>query len=66
MSTTEKARILRKIATSTEYSEDQKTMLREIYAMTPAEGFETLVQSGIYTASGKLAPEYKPAPSKAK
>lgn len=34
------------------------SVLREIRAMTPEEGFKSLVRAGIYTREGELRPEY--------
>ena len=33
-------------------------LLEEIRKMTPAEGFRSLIASGIYSPEGKLAKEY--------
>jgi hypothetical protein len=33
-------------------------VLKRVRAMTPKEGFQSLVASGIYTSDGKLAKEY--------
>ncbi|MBU6427304.1 hypothetical protein KGQ27_03690 [Patescibacteria group bacterium] len=32
--------------------------IKEVKAMTPEEGFQSLIEAGIYTPDGKLAPEY--------
>lgn len=34
------------------------SVLREVRAMTPEEGFKSLVRAGIYTREGELRPEY--------
>lgn len=39
-------------------AELHRQVLEEVRAMTPAEGFQDLIVSGIYTPDGKLAPEY--------
>lgn len=41
-----------------------KRVLKEVRAMTPEEGFKSLVKSGIYTRDGNLAPEYGGPPRK--
>ena len=33
-------------------------VLRRVRKMTPKQGFQSLIASGIYTAEGKLAKEY--------
>jgi hypothetical protein len=59
MSDDQKNRILAEIESSTEYSEDEKQVIRDIYKLSRAEGFASLVQSGIYSPGGKLMPQYK-------
>ena len=41
-----------------EVLEVHKLVIEEVRKMTPAEGFQDLIASGIYTPDGKLAKEY--------
>lgn len=41
-----------------EQAELHRQVLEEVRAMTPKEGFQDLIKSGIYTPNGELAPEY--------
>jgi hypothetical protein len=42
----------------TELTEAQQRVLAKMKAMTKTQAFSSLVSSGIYTSSGKLAHEY--------
>ena len=59
MSKSERAKILKRIENSAEYSVELKAALCRLYGLTPAQGFKTLVKAGIYTDDGKLTAAYK-------
>jgi hypothetical protein len=46
------------VLSAKELMELHERVLKRVREMTPSEGFQTLIESGIYTVEGKLAKEY--------